>query len=74
MPADEVGRVADSAAQEEPRRLERAAGDDDRARGDDVFDTVGVEVADAFGALPAAVEHDLHRDALRSDLARAARE
>ena len=49
-PADQVRRVADAAAQQEPRGLERAARDHDRVGGHRVLHTVAVEVAHAPAA------------------------
>ena len=69
--ADEVGRVADLAAQQQARRLERAAGDDDGTRADLVRLRVGVEVTHTAAPLPRRVEQHVERDALGSDLAQA---
>ena len=66
--ADDVG-VAEARSQEQPWRLERAAGEDHVPGRHLVLDEVGVEVSDAGGHRPGAVEEHVGHDRLGADLA-----
>jgi len=66
--ADDVG-IADTATQQQSRRLERAARQDDETRADLALIERAVEIADASCLTSGAVEEDLAGVRLRADLA-----